>query len=105
MKNIYSLVLTGAPSSGKSTSLAKIRDHFLERNFRVFTVPEIATILLTNGLSFKDISEEQLFVSQCNLMKTQFNLEDTFINIAKSTGEKSIILCDRGAVGEVDDRT
>jgi len=95
---VYRIVLTGGPCAGKTTALARIREHFSSHGFRIYTVPETATILLTNGLSFKDIPTSQLFVAQSNMMKSQIALEDTFTDIARSTGEKAIIICDRGAV-------
>lgn len=95
---IYKIVLTGGPCAGKTTALARIREHFSSHGFRIYTVPETATLLLTNGLSFKDTSQNQLFVAQSNMMKAQISLEDTFESIAASTGDKAIIICDRGAV-------
>lgn len=95
---VFKIVLTGGPCAGKTTALTRIREHFSSHGFRVYTVPETATILLTNGLSFRDIPTDQLFVAQSSMMKSQIALEDTFENIARSTGEKAIIICDRGAV-------
>lgn len=98
MQPVYKIVLTGGPCAGKTTALARIREHFLSHGFRIYTVPETATILLTNGLSFKNIPPGQLFVAQSNMMKAQVSMENTFEEIARSTGDKSIIICDRGAI-------
>lgn len=95
---IYKIVLTGGPCAGKTTALSKIREHFSTHGFRVYTVPETATVLLTNGLSFKNISLGQLFIAQSNMMRAQIAMEDTFAGIAASTGEKSIVICDRGTI-------
>lgn len=98
MQPVYKIALTGGPCSGKTTALTRIREHFSSHGFRVYTVPETATILLTNGLSFRDMPPNQLFVAQLNMMKAQLSLEDTFESIARSTNDKAIIICDRGAV-------
>jgi CYTH domain-containing protein/thymidylate kinase len=95
---IYKIVLTGGPCAGKTTALARIREHFSSHGFRIYTVPETATVLLTNGLSFRDISQNQLFVVQSNMMQAQIAMEDTFERIAASTGDKAIVICDRGAI-------
>lgn len=95
---IFKIVLTGGPCAGKTTALARIREHFSSHGFRIYTVPETATILLTNGITFKDITQSQLFAIQTNMLKSQVALENTFESIATSTGEKAIIICDRGAV-------
>lgn len=95
---IYKIVLTGGPCAGKTTALTRIREHFSSHGFRIYTVPEAATILLTNGLSFKEIPPNQLFVAQSSMMKAQIALENTFESIAASTGDKAIIICDRGTI-------
>jgi len=63
----------------------------------VYCVPEAATMLLSGGAKLGD-TPEQFYVFEMNLIQTQMALEDHFINIAKSTGEPSVIIMDRGAM-------
>lgn len=46
---IYKIVITGGPCAGKTTSLAKIRQEMSERGYRVFSVPEIPTMVVHAG--------------------------------------------------------
>lgn len=52
---VKKLVLTGGPCAGKTTALARLATYLRHRGFRVFTVPEAATMLFTNGASFRDL--------------------------------------------------
>jgi len=56
---LYKIVLTGGPCSGKTTGLARVSSFLRERGFRVFTVPEAATILFLNGGSVDDLGTEE----------------------------------------------
>ena len=100
---------------------------FVITGFRVFVVPEAATVLFLNGASPDDFSKAgcafafQQFVIKyvtaqysavyCDLLpsltpsfpllhthSTQMSLEDSFVNYALSTGQDSVILCDRGVM-------
>ena len=46
---MHKIVLTGGPCAGKTTCLARVSAYLMERGFNVFTVPEAATLLFTNG--------------------------------------------------------
>merc|ERR1719145_468415 len=49
----FVVVLTGGPSSGKSSALALLRDRLTARGFQVLTVPENATHFLANSDGFQ----------------------------------------------------
>ena len=55
---------------------------FESMGWRVFRVPETATILLGGGISFALLSDEERLTFQENLLKTMFQLEDTYFNLA-----------------------
>jgi len=46
---IYKIAITGGPCAGKSTSLKKIHDDLTQKGFRVFSVPEIPTMVVHAG--------------------------------------------------------
>jgi predicted ATPase len=97
-KQIFSIVLTGGPCAGKTTALDRLSAYLRERGYRVFTVPEAATMLFSNGVFFSDIAEEGKLINfQTTLMSTQLDLEDKFRELAKNTDETCVLICDRGA--------
>jgi len=98
---IYRIVLTGGPCGGKSTALSLISDRLRSLGFRVFTVPEAATIVITGGGIFKDMRDmtpDQRLAFEGSLMKTKMALEDAFFAIASASGEPAVIICDRGTM-------
>ena len=46
---IYRICFTGGPCSGKTTALAKLQNIYEKKGFRIFTVPEAATLLMRSG--------------------------------------------------------
>jgi hypothetical protein len=95
---IFKIVLTGGPCAGKTTATARITGYLRERGFRVFTVPEAATMLFSNGASFDDLnSQEGEMQFQVQLLKTQESLEGTFSQLAQLYPVQCVIICDRGA--------
>lgn len=46
---IYKIVITGGPCGGKSTSLSRIQEELGKKGFRVFSVPEIPTLVVQAG--------------------------------------------------------
>ena len=74
--------------TGKTTALERLSSYLRERGYRVYTVPEAATMLFSNGVFFSDLTDEAKTVNfQANLMGTQMALEDTFKSLGKATGE------------------
>ena len=63
-------------------------------------VPEAATILMLGGalIQTPKMSFSNAVKFQINLMKLQMNLEDIFVEIAQSSDQPTIILCDRGVM-------
>lgn len=96
--SIVKIVLTGGPCGGKTTASSVITDRLQDLGWRVFRVPEAATILLSGGMSFYDMSENQAYNFQVSLLKLMLSLEDAFESIARNCGQKAVILCDRGAM-------
>eukprot|EP00752_Nemacystus_decipiens_P016388 g14650.t1 len=94
---VYKLVLTGGPCAGKTTALSRMGSFFRAKGFRVFTVPEAATSMFSNGIGFQDLgSQEKRFAFQWGILSLQMTLEDGFERFARTCGQPSILLCDRG---------
>jgi len=95
---VWRLVLTGGPCGGKTTAQNRLATFFESLGWRVFRVPETATILLNGGISFALLTEEQRLEFQENLLKTMFQIEDTYFSLAKTQTRNCLVICDRGAM-------
>src|SRR4051794_7921454 len=98
MNPCYKIVLTGGPCAGKTTSISVITERLEHLGWRVFRVPETATLFFGGGCSFLGLDQEQIFTFQVNLLRAMLAVEDSFTQIAESCGQKSVVLCDRGAM-------
>lgn len=98
MAPIHRIVLTGGPCGGKTTALVKIRERLEAFGFRVYLVPESATLLLTGGVSVAGASPEHILAFEAALLRAQIALEDAFLQVAASTGAPTVLVCDRGAM-------
>lgn len=65
----------------------------------MFTVPETATILLSGGVKFAELSTQQAFEFQKDLLLTLLRIEDVFFKQASMvTNRNVLVICDRGAM-------
>ena len=94
------ICLTGGPCAGKTTALSTIETHMKQIGYRVLLVPEAATILNCGGAFIQTPKMTLAYAVkfQISLMKLQMNLEDIFIDIAQTTNQPTIIICDRGVM-------
>uniref|UniRef100_A0A0K0E8I5 AAA_28 domain-containing protein n=1 Tax=Strongyloides stercoralis TaxID=6248 RepID=A0A0K0E8I5_STRER len=96
---IYKLVLTGGPCGGKTTGQNRLISFFEGMGWKVYGVPETATILIGGGVKFCELSEEQIYTFQKDLLLTMLRIEETFFNLAELEKEKNVlIICDRGTL-------
>jgi CYTH domain-containing protein len=96
--SVYRVVLTGGPCGGKSTALAAISDRLQGLGFRVYRVPEAATLLLGGGVSVRDATLSQLVGIEAELLRVMLALEDAFLAVARAAGGPAVLVCDRGAM-------
>lgn len=95
---VYKLVLTGGPCGGKTTGQARISTFFENLGWKVFRVPETATVLLSGGIKFSDLTADEAFKFQENLLRTMIQIENTYFELGKSSVKNCLIICDRGAM-------
>jgi len=96
---VYRIVLTGGPCGGKSTAMATISNRLMSLGFRVFRVPEAATLLQTGtGLNAGKLMDQEKATFEACIIKTKISLEDVFYEIAKSSSHPSVVICDRGTM-------
>lgn len=95
----YRIVLTGGPCAGKSSALSLLSERLGNLGYNVYTVSEAATLLFLGGAKFyPEMTKNQLLTFESALIKTQMSLENSFVEIAKSSEKPSIIICDRGCM-------
>jgi predicted ATPase len=99
-KRIYKVVLTGGPCGGKTTGQSRLCTFFENLGWKVFRSPETATVLLKGGIKFSDLSPEESYKFQENLIRTMIQIENTFFELAESVAQNRncLIICDRGVM-------
>jgi nicotinamide riboside kinase len=87
-------------SDRKSTLLISIKEQLSASGYDVYTVPEIPSIVISNGAPYPGISAERnrLLTYEKAMINLQIQMEETFRVIAQSTGRPSVLICDRGAL-------
>jgi predicted ATPase len=98
--SVRRIVLTGGPCAGKTTCLARVREAVEARTpYKVFCVPEAATLLVGGGLNWGDAKDDAAVLQyQLALLRTQLALEDAFLRIAATCGHPAIVIADRGTM-------
>lgn len=66
---VWKVVLTGGPCGGKSTAMSSISQRLKSLGYDVYCVPEVATLLITGGLSFVQLSKEQFLAVEARLLR------------------------------------
>ena len=91
--SLHRIVLTGGPCAGKTTALAKLTDRLNSLGYKVFRVPEAATILIQGGVRPANIHSIEF---QSTVMHLQMGLEDAISRVAQGQPGRAVMLCDRG---------
>lgn len=96
-KSISKIVITGGPCAGKTTGMSWIQNAFTERGYTVLFIPEIATELISGGVTPWTCGSNGEY-QKCQL-KLQMEKEKVFEYAARTMdSEKILIVCDRGAL-------
>lgn len=100
MRNITKICITGGPCAGKTTSLARIAERIPELGYKVFTVPEAATLLMKSGamINVENLDNSGRIGLQATLIKLQASLEDIYTRFAEASNQKALVVCDRGVM-------
>jgi predicted ATPase len=93
----FTVVLTGGPCGGKSSSLSTISSAARSKGFNVFVVPEVPTMLISGGCVYPGVDGgRKLLEYEKGLIELQLQIEESFLRIAASTRQPSVIIMDRG---------
>ena len=98
MGNITKIVLTGGPCAGKTTALVRIIEHFSSLGYKVFTIPEVPTLMTQAGMDYLTKNEGFFMEGEKATLELQLLLEDRFERMAKQCPGPCLIVCDRGAM-------
>lgn len=98
MKQIKKIVLTGGPCAGKTTALVCINDYFTKLGYKVFTVPEVPTMITQSGWSYLTKNKDLYYMGEKVILELQLTLEDEIAKIAETCSKPCLIVCDRGAL-------
>ncbi len=98
MSKVKRIVLTGGPCAGKTTALVRIIEHFSNLGFKVFTVPEVPTLYSQGGWSYLTTNKDLYYEGELSILQTQLALEDSFMRMAETCTEPTIVVCDRGTM-------
>lgn len=80
-RRVYKLVLTGGPCGGKTTGQDRLATFFENSGWKVFTVPEAATVLLSGGVKFAELNDQQSYNFQRDLLSTLLQIEQVIFSI------------------------
>ncbi len=100
MQGISEIVLTGGPCAGKTSALSRVQRWLMDRGYRVFLVPEVATILIQGGVhDIADIAihnPQQYLHFQRRVLEMEMMFQTEFRKLAEGFLEPSVIIYDRG---------
>lgn len=97
MCDVTSIVLTGGPCGGKSTSISVLEQELTEKGFQVVIVNEAATEVILSGINpvnFGDVDFQKVLI-ELQLNKTKIYTEAAK-KFAENNEKRVIIIFDRG---------
>lgn len=98
--NIKKIVLTGGPCAGKTTALVNITEHFSNLGYKVFTVPEVPTMVTQSGWNYLTNNKAFYYEGELVILQLQLALEDSVQRMAETLADEQpcVIVCDRGTM-------
>ena len=96
---VYTVVLTGGPCGGKTSSQAQLSSTLADAGFDVYFAPEVPSILIRGGAAYPGLApenSERLLVFEKGIIDLQLQVEESFLAVARSTGRPSVVVLDRG---------
>lgn len=99
-EKVSEIVLTGGPCGGKTSGLSRAQSWLMDRGFRVFMIPEVATMFITGGI--QDVGEiaahnPSLYLHiQERILGMQMAFKEHYRGLAAGFSGPMVILYDRG---------
>ncbi|VDP25548.1 unnamed protein product [Heligmosomoides polygyrus] len=91
-KNVLKMVIKGLTYDKSQHD--RLATFFENMGWKVYTVPETATILLGGRVKFAELSHEQAYLFQKDLLKTMLQIEDWKTS-------RTFLLCKKGDVHDI----
>lgn len=104
-EQIPTIAIDGGPCSGKTSVMAMLSEKLSDFGFKVFIVPEAATIIINSGFDPRVFrNENEILRIQEAIFNTQLHLEQQCADTADKlrygiNEQKPLLLCDRGIIG------
>lgn len=100
MATIKKIVLTGGPCAGKTTALVRVTEYFSSQGYKVFTVPEVPTLITQSGWNYMTDNKAFYYEGELIILQLQLQLEDSIMRMAETVAKEQpcVIICDRGAM-------
>ncbi len=98
---VYTIVLTGGPCSGKSSSLAYLTEKLSDYGLMVFVIPETATLITDNGIDRRKMDRpKQVTMYEEAILDMQLSFEETYQRAVMQIfpERKKVLLLDRGVM-------
>lgn len=96
-KKIVRIVLTGGPCAGKTTAMNWIQNNFQKQGYKIIFIPEVATEIITAGITPWEINNDINF--QETILDMQLEKEKLYEEAAKKMPyDKILIVQDRGVM-------
>jgi CYTH domain-containing protein/thymidylate kinase len=98
---VYTIVLTGGPCSGKSSSLAYLTEKLSDYGLMVFVIPETATLITNNGIDRRKMDgPKQVARYEEAILDMQLSFEETYRRAVMQIfpERKKVLLLDRGVM-------
>ena len=98
---VYTIVLTGGPCSGKSSSLAYLTEKLSDYGLMVFVIPETATLITNNGIDRRKMDRpKQVARYEEAILDMQLSFEETYRRAVMQIfpERKKVLLLDRGVM-------
>lgn len=93
MNKITHIVLTGGPSAGKSTGISTIEQNLTDRNYKVFVIEEVASLLIRSGYAPWVVGNERFQKAILKMEVTQDKFYDDLVGVID---KEIVVLHDRG---------
>jgi CYTH domain-containing protein/predicted ATPase len=101
IERVYTIVLTGGPCSGKSSSLAYLTEKLSDYGIMVFVIPETATLITSNGIDRRKMDRpKQVAMYEEAILDMQLSFEETYQRAVMQIfpERKKVLLLDRGVM-------
>jgi len=115
-RKVWMFALTGGPCGGKGSCQKYLREKLEAKGYDIYTCPEGPTLFFNNGalnaffpgeapgpnfaggnlITNLPDTKDKLMQFETAILQMQLQMESGFQTMARSTGKKSIIFCDRG---------